>query len=59
MVLGHYLDYHYPQASIEEKQQLETLLDMQDPLLWSMILGLEPVPECYSVLIARLRQRHV
>lgn len=53
-----YLEVHYPSASAEEIQQLNELLDMQDPLLFAMILDMEPVPGTYAELVAKLRKAH-
>lgn len=58
VLFQHYLDVHYPSASPEEIRHLDELLDMQDPLLFAIILDMEPVPEAYTSLIAKLRQAH-
>lgn len=56
VLFQHYLDAHYPSANPEEIHHFDELLDMQDPLLFAMILDMEPVPEAYANLIAKLRQ---
>ncbi len=58
VVFGAYLERHYPTANEQEQQRLNELLDMQDPLLFGMILGLDPVPTPYEDLIQKLRQVH-
>jgi antitoxin CptB len=58
VVFQHYLQAHYPNASAAEIRLLDELLDMQDPLLFGMILGMEPVPEAYASLIEKLRKAH-
>ena len=58
VIFQHYLEAHYPSASAEEQRQLDELLDMQDPLLFGMILGMEPVPNVYVSLIGKLRQAY-
>ena len=58
VVFGTYLEHHYANADDQEKQRLNELLDMQDPLLFGMVLGLDPVPEQYEDLIQKLRQVH-
>ncbi len=58
VVFQHYLATHYPTASPEEQQHLEELLDLQDPLLFGMVLGLDPVPEQYVELIEKLRHTY-
>ena len=58
VVFQHYLEHHYPNASPSDIQQLDELLDMQDPILLGMLLDMDPVPERYTQLIAILRQSH-
>lgn len=58
VIFQHYLEAHYPAATPDEIQQLDELLDMQDPLLFGMILGLDPVPTMYTNLIEKLRHAH-
>ncbi len=58
VVFGTYLEHYYADADEQEKQRLNELLDMQDPLLFGMVLGLDPVPEQYENLIQKLRQVH-
>ncbi|MGB3918030.1 succinate dehydrogenase assembly factor 2 [Thiothrix litoralis] len=58
VVLQHYLEHHYPSASPTDIQRLDELLDLQDPLLFGMLLGMDPVPEAYTALINTLRQAH-
>jgi antitoxin CptB len=58
VVLQHYLEHHYPSASPSDIQRLDELLDMQDPLLFGMLLGMDPVPDTYAGLIETLRKAH-
>lgn len=58
VVFQHYLETYYPSASPEDIQRLDELLDMQDPLLFGMVLGLDPVPNAYASLIGQLRKAH-
>jgi antitoxin CptB len=58
VVLQHYLEHHYPSASPSDIQRLDELLDMQDPLLFGMLLGMDPVPDAYAGLIETLRKAH-
>ena len=39
VVLSRYLELHYDAASPGEQQNFRTLLDMQDPDLYALILG--------------------
>lgn len=54
VVFQRYLENHYPDADAEERQRLDELLDLQDPPLFGMIFGLEPVPEAYAGLVRKL-----
>jgi antitoxin CptB len=58
VVFGRYLENHYPSASPTEIRQLDALLDMQDPLLFGMVLGLDPVPDEYLAIINKLRRAY-
>lgn len=58
VVFQHYLTAYYPTATPEEIQRLDELLEMQDPLLFGMVLGLDPVPDIYTDLIEKLRHTH-
>ena len=58
VVFGAYLERHYPTANEQEQQRLNELLAMQVPVLFGMILGLDPVPTPYEDLIQKLRQVH-
>ena len=58
VVFNHYLNQHYASASPLEKQYLDELLDMQDPLLFGMLLGMDPVPPAYADIIEKLRYAH-
>lgn len=58
VIFQHYLQTHYPSASAAEIRLLDELLDMQDPPLFGMILGMEPVSEAYASLIEKLRKAH-
>lgn len=39
VVLSTYLERYYPDASVEQQQQFELLLEMQDPELYNLLLG--------------------
>ena len=39
VVMTHYLEHHYPGAPAVEQQAFESLLEMPDPDLYSLILG--------------------
>lgn len=54
VIFARYLQRHYPQADASEQRQLEALLEMQDPYLFGIIFGLEPMPEQYAGLIRKL-----
>ncbi|QLQ31172.1 MAG: succinate dehydrogenase assembly factor 2 [Candidatus Thiothrix singaporensis] len=58
VVFQHYLEAYYPSASQDDIQRLDELLDMQDPLLFGMVLGLDPVPDRYLSLVEKLRRTH-
>jgi antitoxin CptB len=58
VIFQHYLECHYPTASATEIQKLDELLNIQDPVLWDMLLGIIPVPEAYAELIEKLRAIH-
>jgi antitoxin CptB len=55
VIFQHYLEHHYANAPPTEIQQLETLLAMQDPIIWDLLLDAVPVPPEYHTLIAKLR----
>jgi len=54
VIFERYLQRHYPQADAAERRQLGELLDMQDPYLFGIVFGLEPVPGQYASLIRKL-----
>lgn len=58
VVLTHYLEHHYADASPTEKQQLNDLLELQDPILFDMLLGMIPVPEHYTGVMTKLRHAY-
>ncbi len=39
VLMTHYLEHHYPGASVEEQQAFESLLEMPDPELYNLVLG--------------------
>ena len=49
-----YLERHYATASTEEQRYLNELLDLQDPVLYGIVLGLDPAPAHYQPLINKL-----
>ncbi|OQX14883.1 MAG: hypothetical protein BWK73_08340 [Thiothrix lacustris] len=55
VIFQHYLERHYPTASPVERQRLDELLAMQDPLIWDMLLDTITFPDEYRDLIAKLR----
>lgn len=54
VILMRYLERHYPSASETERTYLNELLDLQDPILYGMVLGTDPVPAQYQALITKL-----
>lgn len=54
VIFMRYLEKHYPEASEQEKKVLDEVLDLQDPILFGMILGMDTVPEKYQPLIQKL-----
>lgn len=58
VVLAHYLDYDYANASSVEKQYLNELLELQDPILFDYLLGMIPIPEQYNEIMNKLRHAH-
>lgn len=51
-----YLDTRYAEASDEERSAFEVLLGLDDPVLWSWLIGVQPLPEGdMGLLIERLR----
>jgi antitoxin CptB len=55
VVLGRYLDQHYPHASPTERRAFEALLDEQDPQLFAYVMGRESPSDTDQInVIARL-----
>ena len=42
VVFTRYLEERYPHAQPSERDAFRELLDMQDPVIWSLLLGREP-----------------
>ena len=56
LLLLHYLDTRYAEAPDTERSAFRELLDMDDPVLWSWLIGVQPLPEGdLRSLIERLR----
>ena len=61
VVMSRYLEQHYADAGSEERRQFESLLEMQDPELYNLMLGrieapdptLEPLLELLRGMSAR------
>lgn len=45
IVLTRYLDRDYAQASEAERLAFQALLEQEDPVIWTWVLGAEPAPE--------------
>lgn len=58
VIFQHYLERHYPNANPTERQRLDELLAMQDPIIWDMLLDTIPFPDEYAELVAKLRVVH-
>lgn len=58
VIFQHYLENHYPNASPTERRCLDALLDLPDPVLFGMVLGLEAAPAEYQNLLAKLRHAY-
>ncbi|WP_020559206.1 succinate dehydrogenase assembly factor 2 [Thiofilum flexile] len=54
VILIRYLERHYETASEQERRYLNELLDLQDPILYGMVMGIDPAPAPYQPLIAKL-----
>ena len=56
VVLSSYLDLNYETASADEQRNFKCLLDMQDPDLYALIIGLRPAQdESMKQFIQQLR----
>lgn len=58
VIFQHYLENHYPNASPTERQYLDELLELQDPVLFGMVLGVDAAPAAYQDLLSKLRRAH-
>ncbi|MFN3786381.1 MAG: succinate dehydrogenase assembly factor 2 [Thiothrix sp.] len=58
VIFQHYLKHHYPNASLTERQYLNELLDLQDPVLFNWVLGIDTAPAEYQDLLTKLRHAH-
>lgn len=54
VMLMRYLERYYETASEQERIYLDELLDLQDPILYGMVMGMDTAPEHYQPLIAKL-----
>jgi antitoxin CptB len=45
IVLGWYLETCYPSAPAAEREAFQTLLEVEDPLIWRWLLGAAALPE--------------
>lgn len=53
LTLG-YLERHYPEASAEERQAFADLLELQDPLLMSYMVGRETPADPVSARVVKV-----
>lgn len=61
VVLNRYLEHDYPGAGLDERKAFESLLELQDPDLYSYLIGrlaLPEDPETAHVLTKLTRHRH-
>lgn len=58
VVLENYLQRHFSLADAHERQQFDALLELQDPILFGIVFGLEPTPEPFLALIEKIRAVH-
>jgi antitoxin CptB len=61
VVLTRYLEHDYPGAGAVERKAFEDLLELQDPDLYSYLIGRVPLPgdpETAHVLTKLARHRH-
>ncbi|WP_020396704.1 succinate dehydrogenase assembly factor 2 [Thiolinea disciformis] len=58
VVLERYLQRHFPVANEHERQQFDALLELQDPVLFGILFGLDPTPEPYLALVEKIRAVH-
>ena len=58
VVLGDFLEHHYPTASAEDRRRFRALLELPDPELYALLLGRGATgsPEL-EALAKRLRRR--
>ncbi len=58
LVLGGFLEHHYPTASAEDRRRFRALLELPDPELYALLLGRGEAgsPEL-EALAERLRRR--
>ncbi len=54
-VLDRYLQNHFPQADAAETMCFDQLLELQDPVLFGILFGLEPTPPHFQALAAKIR----
>lgn len=54
VILVRYLERHYETAGEQERLYLDELLDLQDPILYGMVMGMDPAPAQYQPLLAKL-----
>ncbi len=56
VVVTRYYEQHYPQVSETEQAAFVRLLEtVEDPDLWTWVMGYEPAPAEYQDVVTRLR----
>lgn len=58
VVLERYHRSRYPQASAAERAAFESLLDREDPEIWSWMMGHADAPAEFAAIVTVLRERH-
>jgi antitoxin CptB len=57
LVLGRFMDRHYPDLEFAQRHLLDELLELQDNDLWEVVAGrAEPARGDFAQLVALLRQ---
>lgn len=55
-VLTRYLERHFGSADEEEVRLFDELLELQDPVLFGILFGLEATPERFIPLAEKIRK---
>ncbi|MEZ5535142.1 MAG: succinate dehydrogenase assembly factor 2 [Thiolinea sp.] len=56
VVLTRYLERDFPTADPQETELFDTLLELQDPILFGILFETEPTPEPFIELAAKIRR---